>query len=120
MSWTNVWVYGLRTALESWLDSHRNAEGKLPHDLFVVGPCYPQEQSGVDAFGNPRYVRRAGSVKCLWLFSLNGTSKDLLNQVKVLNGPYVIYENASLDEIKALYPSHCLGQGIPHIARISP
>jgi len=123
MTWTNIWVYGYRAALEAWIEAKKIDDGEggrhLPHEIFVVGPCFPQELDGVDADGNPKYKRKGGAVKCLWLFSLCGDSNTLVDEIKVLNGPYTIIEGKTHADMLVDYPEHCLGQGIPHIAEIA-
>ena len=122
MNWTEIFIYGHRTALEAWIEAKKieddNGDRHLPHGILVRGPIFPQEQTGVDAEGNPTYARKTGAVKCLWLFCLYDSEISLLDEVKVLNGPYTIRENTSISEINVLYPNHCLGQAIPHLARI--
>lgn len=122
MTWTNIWVYGYRAALEAWIEAKKVDDEyggrSLPHEIFVVGPCYPQEQDGVDADGNPIYKRKTGAVRCIWCFSLYGDAATLVDEIKVLNGPYTIIEGQGHAYMLQNYPEHCLGQGIPHIAQL--
>lgn len=129
--WKNIWVHGLEPALEAWIEAKKIDDGNggrtLPHELFVVGPTYPQEVDGVNEFGDPKYKRKTGAVKCIWLFSMH-KSLDLVEEIRVLNGPYDIHETKTvqiegqdveapmtIEDIRVLYPEHCLGQGIPYI-----
>ena len=120
-TWKNIWIYGYRAALEAWIEAKKIDDGNggkvLPHEIFVIGPCYPQEQDGVDELGSPKYKRKTGSVKCIWCFSILD-NLDLIEEIRVLNGPYTIIEDKTHEEMLVDYPNHCLGQGIPHIARI--
>jgi len=135
--WVNIWVYGYRTALEQFMDGRKIADEhgnkSLPHEILMVGPIFPQVEDGVDELGNPRYKRKTGNQKALWLFSLHGTRADLIDQLQVLQGPYEIHDLVNyeykdfdgaviqatrpitIDEVRQLYPEHCLGQAIPYI-----
>ena len=136
-TWTNIWVYGYRTALERFMDTRKieDEDGNmvLPHGILCVGPVYPHEQDGVDDYANPVYKRKSGAVKCLWLFSLYGDKADLIDELKVLQGPYDIhdfvdyeYEDEdgnviqaqrpySVEEMRELYPEMTIGTAIPYI-----
>jgi len=113
-NWNNIWVYGYKTALEQFLET-KKTDGKLPHEILCVGPIYPHEIGEVLPNGIQTYNRKSGAVKCLWLFSLYGDAEDLIDEFKVLNGPYTIHENMTIEEIRELYPAFTLGQGIPYI-----
>ena len=132
-TWTNIWVYGYKTALEAFLDTKRDENDNLPHEILCVGPVYPQEQTGTTEDGMPIYSRKGGNPKVLWLFSLYGDAETLVDEFKVLNGPYVVHDKVEYDyedlegnvvratrpitikEIRELYPEFCVGQGIPYI-----
>ena len=119
-TWKNIWVYGYRTALEAFIEGKKIADeqtgGKhLPHEIFMTEPTYPQEQDGVNEFGNPSYRRKGGNPKVLWLFSLKGDADTLIDELKVLQGPYDVHENVTIEDIRILYPDFALGQGIPYI-----
>jgi len=136
-AWRNFWVHGLRAALEAWIEAKKIDDGYggrvLPNEILVVGPCFPHEQDGTTPEGLPKYKRKTGAVKCLWLFSIYGDAQDLIDEVKVLQGPYDIHDTmdyeyedfdgnvmqgerqVTIEDIRQLYPDFALGQGIPYI-----
>jgi len=114
-NWTNIWVYGYRTALEQFLNTKKDEDGNLPHEILCVGPVYPQELTGTNDEGLPIYTKKSGAVKCLWLFSLYGDAETLIDEFKLLQGPYTVIEGKTVEEVRELYPAIALGQGIPYI-----
>lgn len=133
-TWKNIWVVGQVNAMEAFLDAKKINDGEggrhLPHEIFVVGPIYPQVQDGTDDNGNPKYKKKAGTQPGLWCFSLHGDQQTLVEELRLLSNPnYTILDTKieesdvglievpmSLSDIKELYPEFALGQGVPHIA----
>ena len=118
--WTNIWVHGLEPALSAWIESKKISDtdgaSVLPHEIFVSGPVMPMVQDGVDDEGLPKYKPKNGGAPQMgiWLFSLYGTKADLIDEIKVLNGPYTIHENTTIEEMRELYPEHAIAT-IPYI-----
>jgi hypothetical protein len=119
MAWTNIWVEGLKPPLDAWIKAKKVSDSDgvdvLPHEILCRGPIMPQEQTGTDDDGNPVYGPKGGVQRGIWLFSFEGDAEALIAEIRVLNGPYEVYENATVENMRDLYPEYTLGQAIPYI-----
>ncbi len=116
-TWDTFYVVGNEPALTAWLNNKKIAfksKSYLPNDIQVTDPIYPQQPDGTtNVFGLPNYERKGGNPQAMWLFGLHGDKQALLDEIKVLNGPYTVYETESIEDIRVLYPEYTLGQAIP-------
>ena len=123
MEWLNAYIYCDLVLLREWLCERFPAEAEgeyvVPASIAFRGPyLLPREQTGTvtEEDGNelPQYAIIPDRTDCVCLVSVKGEWVALLDEVAGM--VYAIHRNATVEEIKTLYPDHCLGCAVPYIS----